>query len=303
MGNEGSSEAMSDPGRRFDRLTRLVGAEGLDRLKRAHVMVIGLGGVGSWAAEAVARSAVGRITLVDFDTVCIRNFNRQLQAVEGSVGKPKADLLAARLRSINPEAEIEGVADRFSPETCEGLMARGPDFIIDAIDHVTSKCFLIDYCRRTSRKMVVSTGSGGRLDPTQVRVVDLGLTERDPLARAVRGILREKYGFPARGAFGIPSVCTFEPHRPPFSPTLPDFPLENRHSVQKHTTGQPSPLPTSDFPPDPTDCKAGCLCPQGENDFNSCTRKSVVLGTAAFVTGAFGLACASAAVKSLLEGR
>ena len=250
---------MADPGRRFDRMARVVGHEAMARLKRSHVMIIGVGGVGSWAAEAVARSAVGRVTVVDFDTVCISNFNRQLQAVEGSIGGAKAALLAERLRSINPDAVIEGVDGRFSPDTCDGLMSRGPDMVIDAIDHVTSKCFLIDYCRRKSINIVVSTGSGGRLDPTLVRVTDLGRTEGDPLARAVRGILRAKYGFPAKGDFGVPAVCTLEPHR--------------------------TPLPQ----------------PEGGSGVRDRAGKSVVMGTAGFVTGAFGLACASAAVNVLLK--
>lgn len=260
---------MEDPGRRFDRMTRLVGPGAMGKLKRSHVMVIGIGGVGSWAAETVIRAAVGRVTLVDFDTVCIRNFNRQLQAVEGAIGKHKAPLLAGRLRLINPEARVEGLADRFDDKTCDSIMAGRPDFVIDAIDHITSKCFLINYCREKKIPLVVSTGSGGRLDPTQVRVADLGRTEGDPLARAVRGILRQKYNFPKKGDFGVEAVFTLELSRSP------------HESVEL------------------SDCKAGCLCPQGENDFQSCTKKSVVLGTAGFVTGAFGMACASVAVRRL----
>ncbi|OGS12362.1 MAG: hypothetical protein A2234_07725 [Elusimicrobia bacterium RIFOXYA2_FULL_58_8] len=263
---------MEDPERRFDRMARLVGPDAIARLKASHVMVIGCGGVGSWAAEAVARAAVGRITLIDFDTVCIRNFNRQLQALSGMIGKPKAPLLAERLRLINPEARVDGIANYFNDTTCAALMKERPDFVIDAIDHVTSKCFLINYCRATKLPLIVSTGSGGRLDPTQVRVMDLGRTEIDPLARAVRQILREKYNFPKKGDFGIQAACTLE------------LPLKPHEALEQ------------------TDCKAGCLCPQGENEFQSCTKKSVVMGTAGFVTGAFGMACAAAAVKHLCAG-
>ena len=105
---------MEDPERRFDRMTRLVGPAAMEKLKMSHVMVIGCGGVGSWAAETVARAGVGRITVVDFDTVCIRNFNRQLQALSGTIGKHKALLLAERLRLVNPEARVDGVANYFS---------------------------------------------------------------------------------------------------------------------------------------------------------------------------------------------
>jgi len=247
------------------------GPEAMAKLKKSHVMIIGCGGVGSWAAETVARAAVGRLTVVDFDTVCIRNFNRQLQALSGTIGKHKAVLLAERLRLVNPEARVDAVPTYFNDMTCVSMMAERPDFVIDAIDHITSKCFLINYCRENKIPIVVSTGSGGRLDPTQVRVMDLGLTEMDPLARAVRNILREKYNFPKKGKFGVESVCTLEQHKKP------------HESMES------------------TDCKAGCLCPQGENEFQSCTKKSVVLGTAGFVTGAFGMACASVAVRYLIK--
>lgn len=256
-----------DPDRRFDRLLRLVGAEGLARLRRAHVMVVGCGGVGSWAAEAVTRSAFGRVTVVDFDTVCIRNFNRQLQAVEGTVGKLKVEVLAERLRLINPQARVDAVARPFSAENHAELMKDRPDFLIDAIDHITSKCFLIDYCRKNSIPFIVSSGSAGRLDPTQIRITDLGRTELDPLAKAIRKILRKKYGFPRNAKFGVPAVCSLE-----------------------------TPLEPHD-PAGESDCKSACVCPGGQSDFQCCAKKSVVLGTSCPVTAAFGMACAAEAVR------
>jgi tRNA A37 threonylcarbamoyladenosine dehydratase len=261
---------MEDPRRRFDRIERLVGPDAMDTLRRSHLMIVGAGGVGSWAAEAAARSGVGRITVVDFDTVCIRNFNRQIQAVAGTVGRPKAALLAERLRQINPDARMDAVGTYFSEETADEMLALRPDFVIDAIDHITSKCFLVATCKARGIPFAVSTGSGGRTDPTRIRVSDLGRTRVDPLARAIRQILREKHGFPARGSYGVTAVWSDEPASRP-------------HASM-----------------DDTDCKAGCLCPQGENDFQSCTRKNLVMGTAAFVTGAFGLACASVAVRTLI---
>jgi tRNA A37 threonylcarbamoyladenosine dehydratase len=262
---------MEDPARRFDRMERLVGSAAMKRLARSHVMVVGAGGVGSWAAESIARSGVGRITVVDFDTVCIRNFNRQLQALAGTVGRPKATLLAERLRLVNPDARVDAIDDHLSEETADAMLADTPGFLIDAIDHITSKCFLIATCKSREIPFVVSTGSGGRLDPTQIRVGDLGKTDLDPLARALRKILREKHGFPGGNKkFGVTAVYTTEPATPP------------REDVRD------------------TSCKAGCLCPQGENDFQSCTKKSVVHGTASFVTGAFGLACAAVAVRHLI---
>ncbi len=262
---------MEDPERRFDRIGRLIGTEAMTKLRQSHVMVIGVGGVGSWAAESVARSAVGKVTVVDFDTICIRNFNRQLQATSGMIGKPKALVLAERLRLVNPEATIVGVANYFNHETCDEIMKDKPDFVIDAIDHVTSKCFLIDYCRRNNIPMIVSTGSGGRLDPTQAKVVDLGRTKYDPLAKAVREILRQQYDFPATGDYGVLSVYSEETVLRPFEGM------------------------------ELTDCKSGCLCPQGENEFQSCTKKNIVHGTASFVTGAFGMICAAEAIKTLIK--
>jgi tRNA A37 threonylcarbamoyladenosine dehydratase len=271
MGDDHPTPRNADPRRRFDRMERLVGQEAMEKLARSHVMVVGAGGVGSWAAESIARSGVGRITVVDFDTVCIRNFNRQLQALEGAIGKPKATLLAERLRCINPAARVDGIADHFSEETCGAMLAERPDFLIDAIDHITSKCFLIAACRERGLPFVVATGSGGRLDPTRVEIGDLGKTDLDPLARALRKILREKHGFPGgRKKFGVTAVYTTEPATPP------------REDVREAR------------------CEAGASCPQGENDFQSCASRSVVHGTASFVTGAFGLACAAVAVRHLI---
>jgi tRNA threonylcarbamoyladenosine dehydratase len=256
-------------GRKFDRVARLYGDEGLARLKAAHLLVVGLGGVGSWAAEAAARSGVGRLTLVDFDTVCVRNFNRQLQALDGNVGRLKAEVLAERLRLIT-DARVEAVTVPLTDKNCAELLRERP-VVIDAIDHVTSKCFLIAYCRREKIPLVVSTGSGGRKDPTQVRITDLGRTEMDPLARAVRKILKSKYGFPRDGKYGIACACSLEKPQDP-------------HVDLPHT-----------------DCKAACVCPQGENDFNCCSKKSVVLGTSCPVTAAFGLACAAEAVRLITQ--
>lgn len=261
---------MEDPARRFDRFERLVGTEALERLRRSRVLVVGVGGVGSWAAEALARSGVGRLTLADFDTVCVRNFNRQLQALSGDIGKPKAPLLAERLRRANPEADIRGLQVFFDKKTCEQLLGEKPDFVVDAIDHVTSKCLLIRTCKDRGIPLVVSTGSGGRLDPSLVRLADLAETEVDPLAHALRGILRKKHGFPLRGPFGV--LAAYSPEKP-----VP---------------------PREGFAPN--DCQARCLCPQGSNGLQDCGKRSLVVGTAAFVTGAFGLLCASAAVRTLI---
>src|SRR5437764_15245906 len=155
---------------------RLIGEEAMGRLLGAHVMVIGLGGVGSFAVEALARSGIGRLTLVDFDRVCVTNTNRQLQAVQGAIARPKATLLAERVKLINPQARAEAVPLFYSHKTSDELLARAPDFVVDAIDNVTAKCPLLAACKQRRLAVVSSTGASGRMDPTQLRVVDLAET-------------------------------------------------------------------------------------------------------------------------------
>jgi tRNA A37 threonylcarbamoyladenosine dehydratase len=258
--------------RRFDRIGRLVGDEAMERLLGAHVMVIGLGGVGSFAVEALARSGIGRLTLVDFDRVCVTNTNRQLQAVHGAIARPKATLLCERVKLINPQASAEPVPLFYSHKTSDELLARAPDFVVDAIDNVTAKCHLLAACKRRRLPVVSSTGASGRMDPTQLRVVDLAATTTDPLADAVRRTLRQKYDFPPTGSFGIPAVYSTEPPAPP---------------SELHYDGGEG---------------FRCVCPGGSKDFHSCEERRVIYGTAGFVTGAFGLTCASVVVRAIAGG-
>jgi tRNA A37 threonylcarbamoyladenosine dehydratase len=254
--------------RRFDRIGRLVGDEAMARLFDARVVVIGLGGVGSFAAEALARSGVGHLTLVDFDLVCVTNSNRQVQALKGTVGQPKARVLAERLRLINPAAQVRAVPLFYEPRIADSLLA-GADFVVDAIDNITTKCHLLATCRSRGVPVVSSTGASGRIDPTRITVTDLALTHTDPLAAAVRKILRQKYDFPEKAPWGIPAVYTTE---------APSEPCELHYD-----RGQ----------------GFHCVCPNGENDHHSCDDRHVIWGTAGFVTGAFGLAAASVVVRKL----
>ncbi len=256
--------------RRFDRMGRLVGDPAMKRLMDAHVMIIGLGGVGSYAAEAVVRSGVGKVTIVDFDLICITNVNRQLHAMQGVIGKSKAAVLAQRFRQINPRAAIEERHEFYNGESADGILSLQPDYLIDAIDSVTWKCHLLDACRRREIPVVCATGAAGRLDPTRVKVADLAHTQRDPLARSVRKILRQKHGFPARGSFGIPTVYSDEP------PTRP-------HELH-YDEGR----------------GFRCVCPQGQNEFFTCDDRNLIMGTAGFVTGSFGFSCASVAIRALI---
>src|SRR4051794_33225232 len=180
--------------RRFDRTARLLGDAGLARLSGATVTIFGLGGVGSHAAEALVRTGVGRLILVDFDRVCVTNVNRQLHAMKGTLGKPKVEVMAERLRAINPDATIEARAEFYGADTAARLLAPEPDLIIDAIDHVTAKMHLIATCVRERLRLVSAMGAAARLDPTQVRVADLSATRICPFARDLRKALRKKHG-------------------------------------------------------------------------------------------------------------
>lgn len=257
--------------RRFDRMGRLVGDAGMQTLLRSHVMVIGLGGVGSWAAESLARSGVGRLTLVDFDLVCVTNTNRQLHAMRGTTGKPKSSVLAERLRQIHPTAAIEDVREFYEASTSDALFARQPDLIIDAIDNLTAKAHLIARCREQGVPLVVSGGASGRMDPTQVRISDLAQVEGDPFLKSLRKVLRRKHAFPAERDWGIPAIHSLEP---PMDP-------------------QPLAYDGGDG--------FQCVCPQGDNGKHSCDHRNLIYGTAGFVTGTFGFACASQAVRILLS--
>ena len=256
--------------RRFDRIGRLVGNQGMARLFNSKVMVIGLGGVGCQAAEALARSGVGHLLLVDFDKICITNTNRQLQAMQGTIGRFKSDVLAERLVLINPQARVESIQLFYNDSTCERLLGEQPHCVVDAIDNITAKCHLLNQCRQRGLPVVCSTGASGRMDPTQITVADLAKTKIDPLSVVVRKILRSKYAFPQRGRFGIPAVYSLEPPAEPH-----ELNYDNGQGFR-------------------------CVCPNGTNGFHSCEKRSIIYGTAGFVTGAFGFALASLVVKLIL---
>ncbi len=180
---------------RFGGLGRLVGREGLARLQAAHVCVVGVGGVGSWTVEGLARSGVGALTLVDLDEVCVTNVNRQLPALEGTVGRSKVGVLAERVRLINPACRVEAVTEFFTAATAERLLAPKFDFVVDAIDTMSNKALLIAESVKRGFPCVTVGGAGGKRDATQVRAGDLGEAFSDELLRQVRKKLRRDHGF------------------------------------------------------------------------------------------------------------
>ena len=258
---------MDDYRQRFGGLSRLFGDTALERLRAAHVAVIGLGGVGSWAAEALARSGVGELTLIDLDDVCITNTNRQLAALDDTLGRSKVSVLAGRIAQISPTCRVHAVAEFFTEESAGRLLAERPDFVIDAVDRRSHKCLIIGSCRARGIRVLTIGAAGGRRDPTAVRCADLAGSVKDELLRQVRRKLRTDYGFP-RGAhvrFGVPCV---------YSEEKPVFPWSDG-SVR------PEPEPGSSLQ---LDCATG-------------------FGTAAFATGAFGFAAAAEVVRQIALGK
>lgn len=193
---------------RFGGIARLYGNAGLSRLRQAHICVIGIGGVGSWVVEALARSGIGKITMIDMDDICVTNINRQLPALSGNIGKLKTEVMAERVKLINPECDVRIIDDFLSVENLAEYLVSDYDYVIDAIDNVRVKAALINFCKRRKIKVITIGGAGGQTDPSQIQIADISKTVQDPLMAKVRSALRKDYGFsqdPKR-KFGVDSV-------------------------------------------------------------------------------------------------
>jgi tRNA A37 threonylcarbamoyladenosine dehydratase len=206
------SALMSVPAQ-FERSNILIGAEGLARLAASHVFLAGLGGVGSWCAEALARAGVGRLTLVDMDTVAVSNINRQLPALFSTVGRPKVAVMGERIRDINPDCRLTLLSDFLTPDNIPVLLPTDADYVIDCIDSLNCKVALIVAAHRRGLRVAASMGAGNKLDVTRVRVSDISKTEVDPLARLVRKRLKRQ-GVEE----GVLCVWSDESGRPPLPP-------------------------------------------------------------------------------------
>lgn len=206
---------MTDP--RFAGIDRLYGAGSVARLAASRVAVVGIGGVGSWAAEALARSGVGSLALIDADEVCVSNANRQLHTLDTTLGKPKVTVMAERLRAVNPAIAVEAVERFVTPATLVELLDRDFDLVLDACDAFRVKVEMTAWCRRRKLPLVVCGSAGGRTDPTQIRVRDLSRTEHDALLSLMRRKLRQEFRFPANPDryFGVPAVYSLENVRYP----------------------------------------------------------------------------------------
>jgi len=253
--------------KRFGGIQRLYGTEALATFQSAHVCVIGIGGVGSWAAEALARSGIGQLTLIDLDHVAESNINRQLHALENTLGKAKIQVMAERIYQINPHCQVNTVEDFISQDNLKAMLERDYDYVIDCVDGFRIKAALIAWCKRDKTNIITTGGAGGLTDPTFIQITDLSRTEHDALLSKTRKLLRQEYGFSKnlKRRFDIPCVYSKE------QPVFPD--------------------------------EAGGVCPdKPENPVNQTgggLNCAGGMGSAMTVTASFGLAAVSHVLKKL----
>ena len=258
-----------DQAARFGGIERLYGTHEAQVLAKAHVCVIGLGGVGSWVVEALSRTGIGKLTLVDLDEVCASNINRQLHALTSTVGRSKAHVLRERAVQINPLIDVTVIEDFFTAKTAEMILAPAYDVVVDCIDQFKNKVVMLDMCRRLEQRIVVVGSAGGRKDPTRIKVADMSASSGDVLLAMLRKRLRQKHGFPRKGTWGVKCVYSDEIRAAPATCEVPvddgrtELPPENRKSLR-------------------LDCSTG-------------------YGAATFVTGTFGFFAAAAAVDLILR--
>jgi tRNA A37 threonylcarbamoyladenosine dehydratase len=203
--------------RRFGGVRRLYGEAALRRFQAARVAIVGIGGVGSWVAEALARSAIGNLTLIDLDMLAESNVNRQIHALDGLFGQAKTEAMAERIQRINPACRVETIEDFVTPENAAALVGKDFDYLIEATDQVRAKAAIIACRARNGRPLVTAGGAGGRIAPARIGIADLARTVQDPLLARVRSLLRKEYGFtrdPGK-EFGVPAVFSAEPARHP----------------------------------------------------------------------------------------
>lgn len=251
---------------RFGGLARLYGEAALPRLAQAHMVVVGLGGVGSWAAEALARSGIGNVTLIDLDDVCVSNSNRQVHALQSTVGRLKSQVMCQRLRDINPEINVHCIDDFLTAKNLSLHITARHHVVIDATDASTTKAALVAYCSALKIRLVTVGSSGGKKDPQKIMIADLGFTQNDPLLARVRHQLysRHRFAREARRKFRVDAVFSTEPM------VYPKPNGEVCHSKQFVQEGMK------------LDCASG-------------------FGSSVMVTGSFGFAAATRAVERHLQ--
>lgn len=244
----------------FSRTQLLLGQDGMDRLANARVAVFGVGGVGGFTVEALARSGVGTIDLIDDDKVCLTNINRQIIALRSTVGKYKVDVAAERLRDINQNIQVNTYKTFYMPDTAHQFDFSQYDYVVDAIDTITGKLELVMQANKAGTPIICSMGAGNKLDPTAFRVADIYKTSVDPLARVMRHELRKR---------GIKKLKVVYSEEPPMRP------VEDMASS----------------------CRTNCICPPGAA--RKCTERRDIPGSNAFVPSVVGLIIAGEVIKDL----
>lgn len=248
---------------RFSGIGRLYGLRALGRIKEAKILVVGIGGVGSWVVEALARTGIGHLTLVDLDDVCVTNVNRQVHAVNTTIGQFKVDVMKERIHLIHPHCEVDTKQCYFNLKNLSVIFDKNYDFVVDASDDFTNKCFMIDYCKKNKIPLVTIGAAGGKTDPSQIRVTDLSFTSNDKFLARLRKKLRQDFSFPEEGQdFGIWCVWS---HERAVYPTADGCVTHKPPGFAKHM-----------------DCSEG-------------------FGSASFLTGAFAFAATSLVVRELTK--
>lgn len=200
----------------FGGIERLYETAGLARIQQAHVAIIGVGGVGCWAAEMLARAGVGQLTLIDADEVCVTNINRQVHALNSSVGRAKVLVMAERIKDINSDCEVHAIEQFYMDSTADELLNNKYSYVIDAIDSVKHKVALLADCKKRQLSVVTTGGAGGKKDPTRLKQTDLAQTQGDRLLKKVRYQLRRHYDFKDVKKFGIQAIYSDEEMKLPF---------------------------------------------------------------------------------------
>ncbi|PMR74319.1 tRNA cyclic N6-threonylcarbamoyladenosine(37) synthase TcdA [Billgrantia endophytica] len=261
---DASSASRDDHDFRFGGIRRLYGTRAFERFRHAHVVVVGIGGVGSWAVEALARSGVGKLTLIDLDDVCLSNVNRQLPALDGNIGRPKVEVLAERCRAIQPGIQVVADMAFVTPGNLGQRIPEDTDHVVDAIDGVEAKAALIAWCKRRKLAITVAGAAGGQTDPTRIKVADLSRTEHDPLLAKVRARLRRDHGFSRNPKRRFSVECVYSDEQLVYPG------MDGEVCAQKPGSGESTRL----------DCASG-------------------IGAATFVTGSFGFVAVSRVLARL----
>lgn len=249
---------------RFSRTEMLIGKEGLNQLERERVAVIGLGGVGSYAVEALARAGIGWLILVDYDEICLTNTNRQIHALQGNYGRSKVEAVAERVKAINPDAVTVSWKEFLTPDNIETILHGRVSYVVDAIDTVSSKVALISYCLENGIPVISAMGTGNKLNPFALKIDDISRTHTCPLAKAVRKVLRE------RGITqGVKVIYSTE------------TPAEVKTEV--------------------TTCHSGCICPHSDEQVYNCTKKRQIPASTSYLPPIAGMMMAGEVIQDLLK--